>query len=250
MATEAFGIDIGGSGAKGAIVDVSTGELITERFKVPTPDPATPENLAASVVEILKHHGWDGPFGCGLPSVIVNGVVRTAAHIDDSWIGTNAVDLLTTATGRPVHVLNDTDAAGVAEVQLGAGRDVDGTIILLTFGSGIGSAMFRDGLLIPNSELGHLELNGMEAEVRGAAKSMERLGLTMAEWLSEVNDFVAHVEWIFWPDLLIFGGGISKQANDFLSRIKSRAPLVPTMFRNNAGIVGAALAGHQALAAS
>ena len=160
MATEAFGIDIGGSGAKGAIVDVSTGELISERFKVPTPDPATPDNLAASVVEILDHHGWDGPFGCGLPSVIVNGVVRTAAHIDDSWIGTNAVNLFTETTGHPAYVLNDTDAAGVAEVQLGAGKGVGGTIILLTFGSGIGSAMFRDGILIPNSELGHLELNG------------------------------------------------------------------------------------------
>jgi len=250
LATEAFGIDIGGSGAKGAIVDVSTGELISERFKVPTPDPATPDNLAASVVEILDHHGWDGPFGCGLPSVIVNGVVRTAAHIDDSWIGTNAVNLFTETTGHPAYVLNDTDAAGVAEVQLGAGKGVGGTIILLTFGSGIGSAMFRDGILIPNSELGHLELNGREAEERGAARAMERLGLTMGEWLDEVNAFLAHVEWILSPDLLIFGGGISKQADDFLPRLKSRAPLVATTFRNNAGIVGAALAGHQALAAS
>lgn len=244
---EAFGIDIGGSGAKGAIVDVDSGELASERFKVPTPNPATPDNVAMSVVEIVEHHGWEGPIGCALPSVIIGGVVHTAAHLDPDWIGTDAADVLQRHTGRRVHVLNDADAAGIAEIELGAGKGEMGTVILLTFGTGIGSAIFRAGVLVPNTELGHMEFRGAEAEIRAAARSRHRLGMSLDEWLKEVNAFLAHIERIFAPDLLIFGGGISKEADQFIHRLETRAGIVAAAFRNNAGIVGAALAGHEHL---
>lgn len=244
---QAFGIDIGGSGAKGAIVDIDTGALISERFKVPTPTPATPENIAMSVVDIVKHHDWEGPIGCALPSVILGGVVQTAAHLDPEWIGADPVDVLQRHTGHRVHVLNDADAAGIAEVELGSGKGETGTVILLTFGTGIGSAIFRAGVLVPNTELGHLELDGMEAEIKAAARSRERLGMSLDQWLAEVNAYLSHIEAIFAPDLLIFGGGISKEAHQFIHRLETRARLVVTAFRNNAGIVGAALAGHQNL---
>ncbi len=239
-----FGVDIGGSGIKGAPVDLDRGDLAEERLKVLTPQPATPEAVADGVKQVVDHFGWTGPVGLTFPGVVTGGAtIRTAANVDKSWIDTDARALFSERLGGlPVTVVNDADAAGVAEVAFGAGRDRKGTVILLTFGTGIGSALFVDGALVPNTELGHLELHGHDAEKRASSKAKEDGELTWEHWAHRVQKYLAHVEMLFSPELFIIGGGVSRKAQKFLHYIEDiRAEIVPAQLQNNAGIVGAAM---------
>lgn len=242
---EVLGIDIGGSGIKGALVDVLTGEMTTERHRIPTPSPAKPEAVAEVVAEIARHFDWEGPIGCTYPGVVRHGVVFSAANVDKSWIGTDAVTLFERATGSPTRVLNDADAAGVAEMLFGAGKHRQGVVIMLTFGTGIGTAIFVDGHLLPNTEFGHLPIRGKDAEHRASSKVRDDEGLKWAEWAERVNEFLAHMEFFFSPDLFIIGGGVSKKQHKFMHHLKAAADLVPAQLLNEAGIIGAALAARE-----
>ncbi|MFF8830315.1 polyphosphate--glucose phosphotransferase [Streptomyces sp. NPDC015131] len=241
-----FGVDIGGSGIKGAPVDLERGDLAEPRHKVLTPHPATPDDVAGCVAEVVEHFGWSGPIGVTFPGVVTDSLIRTAANVDKSWIGVDAAALIGGRLGgMPVTVLNDADAAGVAEMTFGAGRGRKGTVIMLTFGTGIGSAVFTDGQLVPNTELGHLELDGHDAEKRASTKVKEDKDLSWEEWAHRVKKYLAHVEMLFSPELFIVGGGVSRKAEKFLPLIKGlRAELVPAELQNNAGIVGAAMAAR------
>ncbi|MFH9265388.1 polyphosphate--glucose phosphotransferase [Streptomyces sp. NPDC017546] len=240
---EIFGVDIGGSGIKGAPVDLDRGDLARERHKVLTPHPATPTGVADCVAEVVGHFGWSGPIGITYPGVVTDGITRTAANVDKGWIDTDARALLGERIGQPVTILNDADAAGVAEMTFGAGKGRTGTVILLTFGTGIGSAVFTDGKLVPNTELGHLELHGHEAEKHASTKAKEDEDLSWQHWAHRVQKYLLHVEMLFSPELFIIGGGVSRKAEKFLPLIeKVRAELVPAQLQNNAGIVGAAMA--------
>lgn len=244
-----FGVDIGGSGIKGAPVDLDLGDLADERYKVLTPHPATPDAVADGVKEVVDHFGWTGPVGITFPGVVTGGAtIRTAANVDKSWIDVDARALLSERIGGlPVTVVNDADAAGVAEVQFGAGRDRQGTVILLTFGTGIGSAVFSDGVLVPNTELGHLELHGHDAETRASTKAKDDHELTWEHWAKRVTKYLAHVEMLFSPELFIVGGGVSRKSAKFLHLIEGiRAEIVPAQLQNNAGIVGAAMRAAKA----
>ncbi|KAB1147702.1 ROK family protein [Streptomyces luteolifulvus] len=239
-----FGVDIGGSGIKGAPVDLDRGDLAKERFKVLTPRPATPEGVADGVQQVVDHFGWTGPVGLTFPGVVTGGsTIRTAANVDKSWIDTDARALFSSRLGGlPVTVVNDADAAGVAEVNFGAGRGRRGTVILLTFGTGIGSALFIDGTLVPNTELGHLELHGHDAEKRASSKVKDDEELTWEHWAHRVQKYLDHVEMLFSPELFIIGGGVSRKSQKFLHLIEGiRAEIVPAQLQNNAGIVGAAM---------
>jgi polyphosphate glucokinase len=240
-----FGVDIGGSGIKGAPVDLDRGDLADERFKVLTPHPATPDSVADGVRQVVEHFGWTGPVGLTFPGVVTGGAtIRTAANVDKSWIDTDARELLgARLRGAPVTVVNDADAAGVAEMHFGAGRGRRGTVILLTFGTGIGSALFVDGVLVPNTELGHLELDGHDAEKRASSKAREDHDLTWEHWAAHrVQKYLAHVEMLFSPELFIIGGGVSRKSHKFLPHIEGiKAEIVPAQLQNNAGIVGAAM---------
>ncbi len=246
---EAFGIDIGGSGIKGARVDLDTGKLLTERFRIATPRPATPDAVMDLAARIVAKGNWTGPVGCAFPAVLKDGVVQTAANVDKSWIGVNGEHALRSRTGQPVHMLNDADAAGIAEIEYGAGAPFrqHGVVIVLTFGTGLGSAVFVDGHLHPNTELGHLELDGHEAESQAAGRLREEEGLSWEQWIARVQRYLSYVESLLWPDLIIFGGGISKNSDQFLPQIDTRARLVPARLLNNAGIAGAAYAASRAL---
>jgi len=237
-----LGIDVGGSGIKGAVVDLATGTLLGARRRVVTPSPATPRAVAKAVARLVARLEWEGPLGCTVPVVVQDGVVRTAANIDPSWIGTDGAALIGGATGLPVTLLNDADAAGIAEMRLGAGRGRKGVVLLLTFGTGIGSALFIGGRLVPNTELGHLVMWGGSAEHRAAASAKTAEDLSWAKWAKRVDKYLAYVENIFWPDLLIAGGGVSRDHQQWLPLLHTRAEIVPARFRNNAGIIGAALA--------
>ncbi|GAA2584157.1 MULTISPECIES: polyphosphate--glucose phosphotransferase [Streptomyces] len=245
-----FGVDVGGSGIKGAPVDLEKGDLAQERHKVLTPHPATPDGVADGVKQVVDHFGWTGPIGVTFPGVVTDGaVIRTAANVDDSWIDTDARVLLGERLGGlPVTVVNDADAAGVAEMHFGAGRGRRGTVIVLTLGTGIGSAVFVDGVLVPNTELGHLELDGHDAEKRASSKAREDHDMTWEHWASHrVRKYLAHVEMLFSPELFIIGGGVSRKSHKFLPHIEGiKAEIVPAQLQNNAGIVGAAMraAGH------
>ncbi|MFJ1876294.1 polyphosphate--glucose phosphotransferase [Streptomyces chartreusis] len=239
-----FGLDIGGSGIKGAPVDLDRGDLAQERFKVLTPQPATPAGVADGVKQVVEHYGWTGPVGLTFPGVVTDGsTIRTAANVDKSWIDTDARALFSDRLGgHPVTVVNDADAAGVAEMHFGAGRGRKGTVILLTFGTGIGSALFVDGRLVPNTELGHLELHGHDAEKRASSKAKEDEDLSWEHWAHRVRKYLAHVEMLFSPELFIIGGGVSRKAQKFLPYIEDiKAEIVPAQLQNNAGIVGAAM---------
>ncbi|MER5180312.1 polyphosphate--glucose phosphotransferase [Streptomyces sp. NPDC002896] len=239
-----FGVDIGGSGIKGAPVNLDRGDLADDRFKVLTPHPATPDGVADCVKEVVDHFEWSGPVGVTFPGVVTGGAtIRTAANVDKSWIDVDARALLSERLGGlPVTVLNDADAAGVAEMQFGAGRDRKGTVILLTFGTGIGSALFIDGRLVPNTEMGHLELHGHDAEKHASTKVKDDEGLSWEQWAHRVQKYLAHVEMLFSPELFIIGGGVSRKAQKFLPLIKGiKAEIVPAELQNNAGIVGAAM---------
>ncbi|MFD7614528.1 polyphosphate--glucose phosphotransferase [Streptomyces sp. NPDC059828] len=238
-----FGVDIGGSGIKGAPVDLERGDLAEPRHKVLTPHPATPDGVADGVAEVVRHFGWSGPVGITFPGVVTGSVIRTAANVDKSWIDVDGGQLLGDKLGLPVTVLNDADAAGVAEMTFGAGSGRKGSVMLLTFGTGIGSALFIDGRLVPNTELGHLELNGHEAEKHASTKVKDDEGLSWEHWARRVQKYLEHLEMLFSPGLFIIGGGVSRKADKFLPLIKHvRAEIVPAQLQNNAGIVGAAMA--------
>lgn len=239
---ELLGIDIGGSGVKGALVDSAKGVMVSDRHRIPTPQPATPDAVAGVVAKIVRNFEWDGPIGCTFPSVVRRGVVETAANVDKSWIGVNGAELFSKATGCPVTLLNDADAAGIAEVRLGAGQGRGGTLIMLTFGTGIGSAIFNDGVLLPNTELGHIEFRGMEAEHYAAGRLHEESGMSYAEWGDRVNEVLRYLAALLSPDLFIVGGGISKNFDRFEDRFDVDVEVVPASMRNRAGIIGAALA--------
>jgi polyphosphate glucokinase len=236
------GIDIGGSGVKGAPVDMATGTLTADRIRVPTPLPATPEAVAEVVAEVVDRLGVDGPIGVTLPSVVSGGVVRTAANIDKGWIGVDAIDLFGTATGRHVAVLNDADAAGIAEVTFGAGAGHSGVVMMLTLGTGIGSALFAGGVLVPNTELGHLHLHHGDAELWAADSVRDKENLSWDEWAGRLEQYLQLVQRLFWPDLIILGGGVSRKADKFLPQISVDTEVVPAALQNEAGIVGAAMA--------
>ncbi len=237
-----LGIDIGGSGIKGAVVDAETGELLTKRRRMATPDPSTPQAVAEVVLEIVRHFGWVGPMGCTFPAVIRNGIVCTAANVDDSWIGTDAPELFEQVTGCPASIVNDADAAGIAEMVFGAGRDQPGVVVLLTLGTGIGSALFVDGHLAPNTEFGHLEIDGYDAESRAANSAREREQLSWKKWGKRLNRYFQTVEFLLSPDLFIIGGGVSKRLGKFVKYIDVRAPIVAAQMRNHAGLIGGAMA--------
>ena len=239
---EILGIDIGGSGIKGALVDIKKGEMLTKRYRIPTPQPATPEAVGDVVAQVVHHFNWQGPIGCTFPAVVIRGVTYSAANVDSSWIGTNGQSLLEAKTGCPVLLLNDADAAGLAEMAFGAGKDRKGVVILLTFGTGIGSAIFTEGVLLPNSEFGHMEIRGKDAEHRSADRIRTEKHLSWAKWAKRVNEFLARMELLFSPDLFIIGGGVSKKHEAFFPLLQTRAEVVPACFFNEAGIVGAAIA--------
>jgi polyphosphate glucokinase len=236
------GIDVGGSGIKGAPVAVAEGRLIEARHRLDTPQPANPEAVAATVGEVARYFSWTGPVGITLPGVVTNGTMRTAANIDESWIGTDARALFATATGCDVVVLNDADAAGIAEMAFGAGRGRRGVVIMITLGTGIGSAVFIDGTLVPNTEFGHLEIRGKDAENRAAAAVRERKGLSWEQWAVSLDEYLDRLEALMWPDLVIIGGGVSKKFDKFGPLLSTRVEVVAAELENDAGIVGAALA--------
>ena len=242
-----LGIDFGGTGIKAALIDLGTGELASKRVRMNTPRPSTPEAVAQTVAKIITIVGRDLripdniPVGLGLPGVVKHGQVMTAANIDKAWVGLNADEVIGAALERRVFAMNDADAAGLAEVRLGAGRDSTGTVLLLTVGTGIGSGLFVDGRLVPNTELGHIEVNGRDAETRMSGAARERRRLRWKTWATEFNEYLAHLEAYLWPDLIILGGGVSKVVDKYRESLKSRAPIVVAHFRNTSGIVGAAL---------
>ncbi|CAG6394103.1 ROK family protein [Streptomyces cocklensis] len=240
-----FGVDIGGTGIKGAPVDLDRGDLTDDRYKVLTPHPATPDAVMDGVQDVVSHFGWSGPLGVTFPGVVMDGVTRTAANVDPGWIGVDARKALSERLGLPVVVLNDADAAGVAEMTFGAGRGRGGTVVVLTLGTGIGSAVFVDGRLLPNTELGHLELHGHDAEKRASVKAREDEDLSWEHWAHRLRKYLEHVEMLFSPDLFVLGGGISRKADKFLPYLRGHglnAEIVPAELQNNAGIVGAAMA--------
>lgn len=239
---DALGIDIGGSGIKGAPVNTLVGEFLADRYRIDTPQPSTPEAVVATTAEVVDFFDWDGPVGVTFPAVVQGGVVKTAANVDEGWIGAPGAELLSDAVGRPVALLNDADAAGLAEVRFGAGQGEPGVILMLTFGTGIGSGLFVDGRLVPNTELGHLEMHGMDAEHYAAGRLHEECGLSFAEWGDRVNEYLNYVHRLLWPDLIIAGGGISKQWDQWADRLQVPTRVVPAEMRNDAGIVGAAVA--------
>ena len=239
----AFGIDIGGTGIKGAPVDCATGQLLAERKKIPTPQPSTPEAVTAVVKELAEQFEWKGVIGATFPGVVTSGTVRTAANVDKSWIGTDASAAFGGAIGTDVTVLNDADAAGIAEMTFGAGKGERGTVLMLTFGTGVGSALFIGGLLLPNTEFGHLEIRGKDAEKRTSEHGKEAHGWGWKEWSEHVDEHMKRMEALLSPQLIIVGGGISKESEKWVPRLAGiRAPIVPASLHNDAGIVGAAMA--------
>ena len=243
----ALGIDIGGTGIKAAPVDVAAGTMLERRRKLPTPRPATPDAVAGVVEKLVASFGWSGPVGVAFPGVVTDGITRTAANLHRDWIGLDARALLSKAAGQEVELLNDADAAGVAEMKFGAGVGQDGTVLMLTFGTGIGSALFIDGVLVPNTEFGHLELRGKDAEKRASEQAKRVYELNWKQWAKRVEEYLAHVEKLLWPQLIIVGGGISKSSDKFLPLVGGlRARVVPAGMHNDAGIVGAAMAGQGA----
>ncbi|MEX0987951.1 MAG: ROK family protein [Bacteroidales bacterium] len=236
-----LGIDIGGSGVKGAIVNTKKGTLSTRRYRIPTPQPATPETVAEVIGKIVKHFKWKGAIGVGFPGVIQQGYARTAANVDDSWIDKNLNKLFSKETGCKVHVVNDADAAGMAEMKFGSGKDYRGVALLITVGTGLGTVMFANGKLLPNMEMGHVTLNGDDAEKYASDAARKADNLSWDEWAGRFNEYLSLMEDLLWPDLIIIGGGVSKKDELFFKHLKTRAELVPATLLNEAGIIGAAL---------
>lgn len=239
---DVFGLDIGGSGIKGAPVDTRTGELVGERIRVPTPKAGRPDDVVATAVRVISRAGWDGPVGVGFPGVVKDGVVHTAANVDKAFIGFDLGERLRRELGSPVRVVNDADAAGLAEVRWGAGVGVKGVVLMLTLGTGIGTALFIGGKLVPNTELGHIELRGGDAELYASDRARKVDNLTWQNWAVRLVEYLRKMEDLFWPDLIIIGGGVSKRSEKFLPHVKTRTEIVPAEMLNAAGIAGAALA--------
>jgi polyphosphate glucokinase len=238
-----LGVDIGGSGIKGAPVDVDKGEFTQDRLRLPTPEGAPPHEVARAVAEIVAHFGWTGPVGVTFPGVVTDGVVRTAANLGDGWIDLAARDLFAEVSEVPVTLLNDADAAGMAEMTFGVGRDRPGTVLMLTLGTGVGTALFLDGRLLPNTELGHIEIRGKDAERRASAKAREVHDWSWHDWAERLAEYLGRIEDVLWPSLIILGGGVSKKADRFLPLLEGvRTPVVPAELHNDAGIIGAAMA--------
>jgi polyphosphate glucokinase len=238
---EVLGIDIGGSGIKGAPVDIEKGILLAERHRIPTPQPATPEAVAQTVKELVDHFNWKGEIGCGFPAVVRHGIIRTASNIDNSWIGTHAGELFSEVTGCPTLLVNDADAAGMAEMSFGAARNRKGTVIMVTVGTGIGTAIFTRGQLLPNTEFGHIMLKGKVAEKIASDAARKRDDLNWKEWGGRFNKYLARMEFFFSPDLFIIGGGASKKFEKYIKYINVEAEIIAADLKNEAGIIGAAL---------
>ena len=236
-----FGIDIGGSGVKGAPVDLENGSLAGERTRIPTPQPATPKGVVNAIHEIIAEHGWQGPLGVTIPGVVVNGVVLTAGNIDSQWIDLDARTFMSESLQVPVTVINDADAAGLAEARYGDHGVNDGVVLVLTFGTGIGSALINNGVLVPNTEFGHVLLHGMLAEEYAAGRLVKRDNMDIDWWAGRVNEYLQHIETVLTPAKIIIGGGISKRFEEFSGLLDTRADVEPARLRNNAGIVGAAM---------
>ncbi|WP_104117463.1 polyphosphate--glucose phosphotransferase [Arthrobacter sp. B1805] len=243
-----IGVDIGGTGIKGGIVDLEKGVIVGERYRIPTPKPSTPEAVAEVVAQIVTElssrpegPAADVPVGVTFPAIIQHGVARSAANVDKSWVNTDVDALFTRVLGRDVHVINDADAAGLAEVRYGAGKGKMGTVLVITLGTGIGSAFIFDGILVPNAELGHLEIDGHDAETRASAVARERDGIDWDEYAVRLQRYFSHVEFLFSPELFIVGGGISKRSSEYLPSLQLRTPIIPAQLKNHAGIVGGAL---------
>jgi polyphosphate glucokinase len=245
--TTAIGIDIGGTGIKGGLVDLTTGELISERVKLPTPEGGKPNDIVETTKEIVSRLAAEdptAPVGVCFPAIVSHGITMSAANVSKKWIGLEAEKLFEKGLGRDIHFVNDADAAGYAESRFGAAKDQDGLIILTTLGTGIGSALIYNGVLIPNAELGHLEIDGADAESRASYAAKEREDLSWEKWANRLQRYYSHVEFLFTPDLFIVGGGVSKNYQEFMPLLDLKTPMVPAVHRNNAGILGAAaLAG-------
>lgn len=243
----AIGIDVGGSGIKAAVVDVDGGRFISERVRVATPTPATPDACIASIGRIVrrltKAGGLDPatPVGVGLPGVTMDNTLKSAANIDPGWVDFPVVERIRKATGRPVSIVNDADAAGIAEMRFGVGKDQPGVVIFLTLGTGVGSGVFVDGVLVPNTEFGQMEIRGRPAERRSAAAARVRRGLSWKAWSQDLDEHLHRIDDLMWPNLMILGGGVSKNADKFIPRLTIRCPVVPAQLRNDAGIIGAAI---------
>ncbi len=239
---DVLGIDVGGSGIKGAPVDTQAGKLTTERLRIPTPDQAEPHPVAKVVAEIARAFQWTGPIGIGFPAPIKNGVAMMAANVSPKWIGINGDDVFTQITGCDCTLINDADAAGLAEMAFGAGRGQTGTVIMVTLGTGIGSAVFFGGKLLKNTEFGHIEIEGEEAEARASSAAKDREDLSWKKYAKRLDVYLHTMQKLFWPDLFIIGGGISKKSADFLPLLTVDVPVVPAQLLNEAGIIGAAMA--------
>ncbi len=239
-----LGIDIGGTGIKGAPVDTESGAMLADRFRIPTPTSGKPKPIADVVGEITRHFEWSGLIGCGFPAAVRNGKVLNAANISKKWIGVDADALFTESTYCPVHVLNDADAAGMAEMTFGAGRGRRGVVLIITIGTGLGTSLFTDGVLLPNVEMGHIEMGGKDAESQASEAARERLGLSWPAWVKEFNRYLETMEHLLWPDLIILGGGAIKKQEKFFSHLKVGAEILPAQLSNEAGIIGAALAAR------
>ncbi|HQU57788.1 MAG: ROK family protein [Phaeodactylibacter sp.] len=242
-----LGIDVGASGIKGAVVDIETGELLNERIRLETPTPSTPEAMAETFAELVRAHKWKGLVGCGFPSIVKHGIAYSAANIDKDWMGQNIIEVFSMASGCPVEVLNDADAAGLAEMRFGLGKGVDGVVLLITIGSGLGSALFIDGRLVPNTELGHIYLEGQKqvAEVYTSNNARKRENLSWEEWGQRFNEYLLHLERTFNPDLILLSGGASKRFDKYESFISTQIPVKPAQLLNAAGTIGAAVYAYQ-----
>jgi polyphosphate glucokinase len=244
-----LGIDVGGSGIKGALVDINKGKMVTDRHRIDTPQPATPKAKIEVMGQIVNHFNYKGPIGVGFPAIVQDGVVRSAANIDDGWVGYKGQKKIAKRTGCPVIMLNDADAAGTAEMRFGVGKNKKGVILLLTLGTGIGSALFVNGRLVPNTEFGHLYLRGMAIDAEDYASDRIRSdeNLNYKEWAARLDQYLHHLEFIFSPNLFVLGGGVSKKHQKFIPHLTVSAKVVPAKLRNEAGIIGAAIAAHEAL---
>jgi polyphosphate glucokinase len=245
-----LGIDIGGTGIKGAPVETENGTLTAERYRLMTPEGAKPSPIAEVVMQIAMKFNWTSPIGCGFPAVIRNGVAESAANINQKWIGTNVAQLFTETTGCPVYVVNDADAAGLAEVNFGAGKGVHGVVMMITIGTGLGSALFIDGKLVPNTELGHIEVECDDAETIASDVVRKQQDLSWKKWAKRLDKYLCTLESLFSPDLMILGGGAIKNQDQFFPLLTLRTRVIPAELGNDAGIVGAALAAHRNLIAS
>ena len=241
-----LGIDIGGSGIKGALVDIDSGNLVTPRIRYPTPESAKPNDVAELVARLVGQLAYSAPIGCGFPAVVLNGVVMTAANVDPKWVELDANKLFSQVTNCPTYVLNDADAAAMAEMKFGAGKDYQkGVVLLITLGTGIGTAIFTDGQLLPNLEFGHLQIRGKDAEKRAADSTRQHKNLSWEQYAERLQEYLKEMERLFWPDLIVIGGGISKESEKFLQYIKLRTKIVPADLLNQAGIIGAALYAYK-----